>query len=244
MALKSLEELNWEFLFSEVFTDRPEESNTTPHSAAEPQDIAAPEIFNTQPRQTRLKKKRGLFTTISDVLFSLAIIMILAVVLMSGSNGGTPITILGYSYFSVQSPSMQDEIPKGSFILVKHVDPQSLKVGDNITFMVDRTTSWTHKINDIYENYDHSRARAFQTRGVNNSGPDEDLVYEANVVGKVILAIPVLGAILMNLGQNVFLIFIIFGLCILFSFLIRGVFIKPGSGVRTQSSEFRRRETH
>jgi len=175
----------------------------------------------------RSLNKRRLFTAISDMLFSLAIAMILFVVLVPGTDDGTPKSIFNYSYFTVISPSMQDEIPQGSFILVKYTDPLELMPGDNITYMSDRSTSVTHKIVEIYENYDSSGARGFLTKGVNNHNPDRDVVYEADVVGKVIFVLPVLGVVLQFLSENVFLVFIIFGLCVLLSFLLRGIFSKP-----------------
>jgi signal peptidase len=176
--------------------------------------------------QNHPKKRRGLLTSISDMLFSLAMFMILLVVLTSGSGNGAPKKFFNYSYFTVVTPSMQDEIPQGSFILVKQVDPLELKEGDNITYMADQSTSVTHKILNIYENYGSSGARGFTTYGINNANPDEDIVYEANVVGKVIFVLPVAGAVLTKLGENVFLVFLIFGLCVLFSFLIRGLFVR------------------
>jgi len=154
--------------------------------------------------------------------------MILLAAFFTGTESGAPRVFFGYSYFAVMSNSMQNEIPQGSFILVKHVDPQGLRVGDNITYMTDRTTSVTHKIVGIYENYNSSGARGFQTRGVNNENPDRDIVYEAFVVGKVVLVLPVVGAILSSLDENVFLVFLIFGICVFLSFLLRGVFAKPG----------------
>jgi len=170
------------------------------------------------------KKKYGLLTVISDMLFSLAIIMIVFVVAVNGSDGSAPKMFFNYSYFTVQTPSMQDEIPRGSFILVKRTDPSKLVIGDNITYMADRSTSVTHKITAIYENYDKSGARGFVTQGVNNPNPDHEIVYEANVVGKVIFILPVAGVVLSYLGENAFLVFILFGLCVLFSFFLRGAF--------------------
>jgi signal peptidase len=195
--------------------------------APETRRTMAPETPEGQPGKKHPRKRRGLFASISDVLFSLAIFMILIVILTSGTGSGMPKTIFDFAYFTVVTPSMQDEIPQGSFILVKQLDPLDLKVGDNITYMADRTTSVTHKIIGIYENYDSSGARGFQTKGVNNAKPDQEIVYEANVVGKVILVLPVVGMVLTALGENVFLAFMIFGLCVLLSFLIRGVFVKP-----------------
>jgi len=248
MALKTLEELNRDFMAGSraVEHDTKYEPITPLTIEVEPprkrkppgtvrREPEASEIRKEQVRQKPPGKKRGLFTAISDMLFSLAIVMILFVVLIPGSDGGEPRMIFNYAYFTVLTPSMQDEIPQGSFILVKRVNPSELKTGDNITYMADQSTSVTHKIVDIFENYENSGARGFRTQGVNNANPDPDIVYESYVVGKVIFVLPVAGAILSNLSENVFLVFIIFGLCVLFAFLLRGIFSRSAkrSALRT-----------
>jgi signal peptidase len=245
MALKTLKELNLDFIgysqtheqkttFISMVTHRPKiphAPNPELQESMEPSGrkkckLKNAEVLDRLSIPKRSKKRRGLFAAISDIVFSLAIIMILFVVLISGSDRGQPKSFFSYSYFAVVTASMQDEIPQGSFILVKQMDPTALEVGDNITYMVDQSTSVTHKVVDIYEDYDSSGARGFKTKGVNNANPDKEIVYEANVVGKVVLVLPVVGAFLTNLSENVFLVFIIFGLCILLSFVLRGVFTK------------------
>jgi len=173
------------------------------------------------------KKTTAIFTFVSNAIFYLAVVLILLTVLTTGADAGVPKTIFGYSYYTVLSQSMQDEIPKGSFILVKSVNPQVIKAGDTITYMRDRNTSVTHKVVDIYENYNNSGSRGFQTMGVNNSAPDADIVRETSVVGKVVFVLPAVGAIMSSLAANVYLVFIIFGLCVVISFCLRGVFTKP-----------------
>lgn len=179
------------------------------------------------PKPGKIRRIGSHFALLSDILFYLAVVLVLVTVLTPDQHNGAPKTIFGYSYFSVVSRSMQDEIPKGSFILVKNVDPQNLTVGDTITYMRDRNTSVTHKIVDIRENYNKSGALGFQTKGVNNANPDSDIVYEANVVGKVIFVLPGLGTAMTYLGTNIYIVCIIFGLCVVISFCLRGFFQKP-----------------
>ena len=184
------------------------------------------------------KEKRSIFALVSDMLFYLAILMVLfsALTYAPGNGNGSPRMFLGYSYFTVLTPSMQDEIPKGSFILVKETDPRELNIGDNITFMKDANTSVTHKIADIYENYENSGARGFQTKGVNNVNPDRDIVYESNIVGKVILVIPAAGAVISYLRAHIYIVFIIFGLCVILSFLLRGLFTRYSGNCDSDSN--------
>jgi len=183
------------------------------------------------PEQLEQKKKKlGSFAVASDVLFYIAVLMILLAAVTSGTNSGKPRTIFGYSYFTVVSRSMQSEIPEGSFILVKYTDPQRLEKGDNITYMRDQTTSVTHKIIGVYENYADDQSRGFRTGGVNNAEFDSTIVKEADVIGKVVLVIPVVGSIIAALGENLHIVFIIFGLCVIISFCLWWLFEKPVRG--------------
>ncbi|MCL2774764.1 MAG: signal peptidase I [Oscillospiraceae bacterium] len=183
-------------------------------------------------KKTKNKKQRSIMTIISDILFYSAILTIMISILTSGSKDGKPRMFMGYSYFTVLTSSMQDEIPKGSFIIVHETDPQKLKIGDAVTYMRDDDTTVTHKIISVYDNYENSGARGFQTKGVNNADPDKDIVYAANIVGKVIFHIPVLGAAVSYLKSNIYIVFVIFGLCIILSFLIRMLFTKSAKSER------------
>lgn len=176
-----------------------------------------------QPKKKR--KRKSVFAYISDLLFSAAIILILLTILTSAPTDGAPKMFMGYSYFTVLTPSMQNEIPKGSLILVKQTDPNALKIGDNVTYMRDATTSVTHKIIDIYDNYENSGSRGFQTKGVNNINPDKDIVFAKNIVGKVIFVLPKAGIAISYLSENIYIVFIIFGLFVAISFLIRLLFV-------------------
>jgi hypothetical protein len=69
--------------------------------------------------------------------------------------------------------------------------------------------------------------RGFQTKGVNNLNPDTAIVPASNVVGKVIFVLPIAGAVISYLSANIFLMFIIFVLCVILSFSLRGLITKP-----------------
>ena len=209
MALKSLEELNREYFTQAVAEVAP--------SAPEARRKVKP-----------AKKNRGALKLLADVLFYAAIFAVLVSAVMS-SHDGAPKTVMGYSYYTVLTSSMQSEIPKGSFILVRRTDPAGLNVGDDITFIRGRGATVTHRIVGIDEDYQGSGARGFITKGVNNVNPDKDVVLGKDVVGKVILTLPAMGAVISYLNENIFLVFIMYGLCILLSFCLRGIFVKGGA---------------
>jgi len=144
------------------------------------------------------------------VLISVIALLLLPVLLFT-AVALNPNNFFGYSFFTVLSHSMYDEIPKGSLIVVKRTDPQSLNVGDNITFKRDRTTTVTHKVVEIHENYSDSGARGFRTMGVNNTNPDTGIVNADSVIGVVTFCIPGLGSVLAYIVDNIGLMCIVPG---------------------------------
>jgi len=187
--------------------------------------LKLPQLKLPQLKREVSKEKSNLFVALSDVLFYVALLVILFSMLAS-SGGAAPKSMMGYSFFTVQSASMQKEIPKGSFIIVKHTAAEDLRLGDNITFMRERGLTVTHKIIDIYEDYPQRGSRGFQTKGVSNAKPDEEIVSEGSIVGKVVFSIPGVGPALSFLSGNLHLALIMFVLCIIISFSLRGIFGK------------------
>ncbi len=160
------------------------------------------------------KKK---YAWIGEVVFYLFLVLLIAsAVLIKSNSGGRPITIAGYSAFTVLTSSMESEYPRGSLVVTKDVDPNSLIIGDDITFMVSETTSVTHRIIGIQENFQSTGQRGFETKGVMNPEPDKEIVAATNVVGKVVYSSKVIGIIGSFISKNwpflAFAAVIIFGL--------------------------------
>ena len=141
------------------------------------------------------KEEKSLKSLVGDVVFYCALIVVVAVVLMIRGKGEGPTTFAGYSAFTVLSSSMQDEIPKGSLIITKRVDPNTLEIGDDITYMRDASSTVTHRIVGIMENYNETGQRAFRTQGIMNAEPDSTPVVAVNVVGRVVFHSLILGQI-------------------------------------------------
>lgn len=130
------------------------------------------------------KKRRQL---IGDLLFYAALMaFVFGVFLLRGSWNDAPTTFMGFSAMRVQTGSMESEIPQGSLIITRYVDPNTLKIGDDITYLSGLNTTVTHRIVAVTENYEGSGQRAFTTQGVMNAAPDSLLVPAVNVVGKVV----------------------------------------------------------
>ncbi len=120
---------------------------------------------------------------------------VLAVFLLRGA-GDKPVTILGFSAMRVLTTSMGDDLPQGSLIITREVDPETIQVGDDVTYLAGGSTTITHRVVDILENYAGSGKRAFITQGTANPTPDELTVPAQNLVGKVIFHSLFLGLLL------------------------------------------------
>ena len=94
--------------------------------------------------------------------------------------------ILGLQTFVVLSGSMEPHYHVGSIIYVKEVPPETLQVGDDISFRINENTVATHRIVEILPD------GRFRTQGTANTTTD-DPVPQDRVLGKVVGTIPLLG---------------------------------------------------
>ena len=106
-------------------------------------------------------------------------------------------TVGGISWFCVESSSMQREIPQGSLVVIRRIDPNIIQVGDTITYKRNGGGTITHKVVDIVDT-DRSliSSRGFRTQGVENERPDPEIVLMEHVVGVAIFHIIGAGGLL------------------------------------------------
>ena len=129
---------------------------------------------------SRLKKIWNITSTV------LVVLVVLCALFLVGSR------LLGYRVFTVLSGSMEPVYSAGDLIYVKEVDPDTVQVGDVITFVMnERLTVATHKVIEIKEGEDG--IRYFRTKGEANEHPDADPVHENNLIGVPQFSIPWLG---------------------------------------------------
>ena len=98
-----------------------------------------------------------------------------------------PVSLAGDTYYEpVYSGSMEPAIPVGGILIIKPVNPETLKIGDIICFKLSQPTSITHRIKNITD-------EGFITKGDANNAPDQWTVKKENVIGKVMLTVPFIG---------------------------------------------------
>ncbi len=123
---------------------------------------------------------KKIWDTVTTVLVVLAVIF--AVFLM-GSR------LVGLQVFHVISPSMEPTYSVGDLLYVKSVDPDSVKVGDPITFVLNEDlVVATHRVVAI-----DGENRQFTTKGDANETEDAAPVHFNNLIGVPVFAIPLLG---------------------------------------------------
>lgn len=100
--------------------------------------------------------------------------------------GQTAPTVLGFSSAVVLTGSMADAIQPDDVIITHRQD--AYKVGDIVTYQTG-TMSVTHRIIAVHEN-------GYRTKGDANNTDDGADIPQNAVVGKVVLVIPKIGAVI------------------------------------------------
>lgn len=126
-------------------------------------------------------------TTAQKVWSCLSWVLVAVVVLLAMALVG--VRALGFEPFAVLSPSMTPRYGVGDLVYVKAADPETIDVGDVITFLIDdQGTLVTHRVVEA-----DRENRCFTTKGDANDTRDGRPVLYENVVGVVRFSLPKLG---------------------------------------------------
>lgn len=150
---------------------------------------------------------KKLWNIISTVL---VILMVLCAVFLMGSR------IMGYQVYTVLSGSMEPVYGVGDLLYVKKVDVNTIKVGDDITFILNEDlVVATHRVVRVDPEQQH-----FYTKGLANEIEDTEPVHFNNVIGVPQFSIPKLGYVsdfiqnppgtYITIGVGILLILIVF----------------------------------
>jgi len=125
-------------------------------------------------------KFKKIMDTVTTVL--VALVVVFAVLLVG-------FRLLGYQVYNVISGSMEPTYSVGDLLYVKSVDPDSVKVGDPITFVLNEDlVVATHRVVSI-----DAENRLFSTKGDANEHADAAPVHFNNLIGVPKFSIPLLG---------------------------------------------------
>lgn len=138
------------------------------------------------------------------ILFLIVASVLFVVILQRASNNA--IALGGVRVFNIISESMIPKYNIGDVLVVKSIEPQNIKVGDDIAYIGQESTFnqkiVTHQVIKIdYENGEY----IFHTKGIANILEDP-LVHQNQVFGKVIYKIWILSFI-SKILSNVYVVF-------------------------------------
>ncbi len=168
--------------------------------------------------KTILKIAKGIIT------FFLVIVLILVIFQKFTNN---KVAIGNIYIFEVVSESMTPEYKLGDIIVTKKVDPSSLKVGDDVTYLGEKDEmkgmTITHR---IIEKREDNGKYYFVTKGTANEIEDPE-INEDNLFGKVIyhtILFSFVGRLMTNIVVY-YLVFICVGVAFAYE-IISSFFIK------------------
>ena len=118
---------------------------------------------------------------------TVVVLVVVLALLLAGAR------LVGLQVYTVLSGSMEPNYHVGSIIYVKDAEPETLKVGDAISFLISENTVATHRIIEVLPDENDPSVIRFRTKGDNNDIPDTNPVHCNNVLGKVVGTIPLLG---------------------------------------------------
>ena len=129
-----------------------------------------------------------------SVLIIIAAVFVLCTVIFTKS-GEAP-SVFGYTALRVTTGSMKPTYDVDTLIVVKKVDPETIKVNDVISFysqdpVLDGAVN-THRVVEILE---EEQGRVFVTKGDNNNVTDAYNVESEYLIGKVVASSIVIGKI-------------------------------------------------
>ena len=126
------------------------------------------------------KKVKKIWDTVTTTL---VILVVIFAIFLMGSR------LVGLQVFNVISGSMEPTYSVGDLLYVKTVDPDSVRVGDPITFVLNEDlVVATHRVVGI-----DKENRQFTTKGDANGTEDAAPVHFNNLIGVPVFAIPLLG---------------------------------------------------
>lgn len=127
--------------------------------------------------------KNKILDTILNVFFAVLFVL---------GAAGIILYVLGFRYYAVETGSMQSIYPVGTMLIVRPIEAEKLNEGDVISYVVSQNVVVTHRIQEI----NHENEYVI-TKGDDVNQSDKAPVYFENIIGKVILGIPVIGIVVM-----------------------------------------------
>jgi signal peptidase len=131
----------------------------------------------------------------------------LIVTVLAGVAMGKLVPLTGRQTIVIGGGSMTPAIPLGAAIVIAPVDAASLSRGDVVSLRIaEQNATFTHRIVDVVDRPD---GRWIRTKGDANAAPDPTLVPASAVIGRIEIAIPLMGYLIALLSLPVGVLFVV-----------------------------------
>jgi signal peptidase len=136
---------------------------------------------------------KALRTALSAGLLVIVMSLAAAVIGVPLATGSVALTVL--------TGSMAPTYPPGSLVIVRPVEPTSIRIGDPITYQIEsgRPELITHRVVGISSS---NGKTSYTTQGDSNDLADANPVVAGQVMGRVWYSIPYLGYVNTAIGVN------------------------------------------
>lgn len=164
-------------------------------------------MFNKIRKIKENKVLSTIWNIVYTLLFVLVIFLLIIVVMQRVTNND--ITIGGIRMFSVETGSMVPVYNIGDVLIAKEIEPNEIKVGDDIVYKGEEKTYnnkvVTHRVKSIEKQEDGNYK--IITQGVANDIEDPE-INQTQVYGKIVYKVRILG-FLTRLTRNVYTFYFI-----------------------------------
>lgn len=158
------------------------------------------------------KAVKAIKRTVSAVWWIVLVLLVVLLVNIFGAKltGNVP-RVFGYSVMNIVSGSMEEEIPKGSYILIKKVSPEEIEKDDIICFYSTDPKIYgmpnTHRV--VEEPIVTDSGIEFITKGDANPINDTETAKGDRLIGVYVKNLDGLTAFANALSGNIFIIVIL-----------------------------------
>lgn len=159
---------------------------------------------------------KTIWNIIYTLLFLIVVLMLIVVVMQRVTDNS--ITIGGIRMFSVATGSMKPVYEVGDVLISKEIEPEEIKVGDDIVYRGKKSSFSgkiiTHRVISINKQEDGNYK--IVTKGIANQQEDPE-INQTQVYGRIIYKVKILsyiGKITQNIYKFYFIIFVPIGLLI------------------------------
>lgn len=166
--------------------------------------------------------KKAMMVLLSVVLWSIILLMALFTFTTLATREEQSVgRLAGFTPMIVKSDSMAPTFRRGDLIVIRECSPDTLRVGDIITFHTIINNEYalnTHRIAEIRE---VGETRCYVTKGDHNAVEDIHIISDGDIVGRYVGKVPVLGSVLEFLSGKVgFLVGIVLPMLLFFIYQV------------------------